>query len=152
MMLRELDHALPIHPVLKNLLDTDGKAAQHRPAAGQNQIEFRAENSGVWRYGGWQPGWGRLRQGEGRRRLLSILGPEFSSPNYSTNYSRIRLLALFSWHVMEEYPRVIVSNFLQQVSIHTTSFRIMSLAHNGQWVIVNSTIASASYRRKTALV
>jgi hypothetical protein len=83
---------------------------------------------------------------------LSILEPEFSSPNYSTNHSRIRLLALFFWPGMEEYPRVIVNSCLQQVPIHTTSFRIMSLAHNGQWVIVNSTITSASYRRKTALV
>ena len=46
---------------------------------------------------------------------------------------RIRLLALFSWHVIEEYPRVIVSNFLQQVPIDTTALRIMSLAH--EWAV-----------------
>ena len=35
-----------------------------------------------------------------------------------------------------EYPRVIVNKCLQRVSSHATSFRIMSLAHNGPWVMV----------------
>jgi hypothetical protein len=48
MMMRELNQALPIDTVPENFLDTSGKAlARIVPAAGQNQIEFAAENSGV---------------------------------------------------------------------------------------------------------
>jgi hypothetical protein len=48
MMMRELNQSLPIDTVPENFLDTSGKApARIAPAAGQNQIEFGAENSGV---------------------------------------------------------------------------------------------------------
>jgi len=48
MMMRELNQSLPSDTVPENFLDTSGKApARIVPAAGQNQIEFAAENSGV---------------------------------------------------------------------------------------------------------
>jgi hypothetical protein len=68
MMMRELRPPFPIHTVPENLLDTRGRAPVRIVAAtGQNQVEFGAENAGVSSNRAGQPGWRRLRQGDGRR-------------------------------------------------------------------------------------
>ena len=68
MMLRKLNQTLPIHPVPKNLLDTRGMTPVGIVATtGQNQVEFGAEDSGVWSDRRGQAGWRRLWQGDGRR-------------------------------------------------------------------------------------
>ena len=67
-MLRQPNQPLPIHTLPQNLLDTGGKASVRIvTATGQNQVEFRAENAGVWSDRRRQPGWRRLGQGDGRR-------------------------------------------------------------------------------------
>ena len=49
MMLRELQQPLPIQAVPENILDARGKLSLRvLAAAGQNQVEFRAENDAVW--------------------------------------------------------------------------------------------------------
>jgi hypothetical protein len=67
-MQRQLNRSPPIHTAMQELVNDSGEASAGIIATtGQNQIEFRAENSGERRIRSGQPGWRRLWQGNGRR-------------------------------------------------------------------------------------
>src|SRR6266481_7348012 len=112
-MLCQLNQPLPIHAVPQNLLDTSGKVLVGIvTAAGENQIEFGTESSGVGSDRRGQPGWGRLWQGNGRGDRSRA-----SDRTFAPRGTIVQTVPAFDYslypcpHVLlqQEYPSVIFS-------------------------------------------